>query len=90
MWPALSKVRISWAAPAVGLSFVRQPLSVRKVRGTCTFHPSASFFPDIIWDEKGGIGAGKTRDMSWAFTRCGHNTRIQDRSILGWYGGHCW
>jgi hypothetical protein len=28
----------------VGLFFRRQPLSVRKVRGTCTFHPSANFF----------------------------------------------
>ena len=66
---ALSIVKMSWVEPMIGLSFMRQPLSVRYVRGTCTFQPSANFF--LIWSGtkkvaldpvKPGIRAGRLRE----------------------------
>ena len=40
---ALSIVNTSWERLTADLSFIKQPLSVRKVRGTWTTHPSANF-----------------------------------------------
>ena len=71
---ALSIDKISWEATAVVLSFRRQPLSVRKVKGTCTFHPSANFFRIWSGTKKAAlepvrlsVRAGRLRDEDAGF-----------------------
>jgi hypothetical protein len=45
IWPEEGSIdKISWVEPTSGLFLRRHPLSVRKVRGTWTDHPSMNFF----------------------------------------------
>lgn len=65
----LSMVSMSWDEPARGLLLSRQPLSVRKVSGTWTFHPSANFLRMWSGTRKAafvptnpGVRAGRLRE----------------------------